>query len=64
MEHYNILDTVGNDGKVSVKRLSDGLLSRCKPGWLTPIKETPGVFKARSKTKAIRLDGLDWATEE
>ena len=61
METYNILETEGNDGKVSVKRLSDGLLSRCKPGWLRLV--TPGIYEARSKTKAIRLDGLDWTVE-
>ncbi len=61
MEEYNILETVGQDGMVAVKRLSDGLLSRCKPSWLRLTK--PGVYEARSETKAIRLDGLEWTTE-
>jgi len=60
-EEYNILETEGQDGMVAVKRLSDGMLSRCKPSWLRSKK--PGVYEARSKTKAIRLDGLEWTTE-
>lgn len=60
-ETYIILETAGNDGKASVKRVSDGMIARCKPGWLSPVK--PGVFKAKSNTKAIRLDGLEWTAE-
>lgn len=61
METYIVLETVGNDGKASVKRVSDGKLSRCKLSWL----ESAGgdKYRARSKTKAIRLDGLEWTTE-
>lgn len=61
MEEYNILSDVEQDGKAVVKRLSDGLFSRCKPSWLRTVK--PGIYEARSKTKAIRMDGLEWTTE-
>ena len=61
METYAILSAPDADGKVSVKRVSDGMVSRCKSSWLSPV--SPNVFQAASRTKAIRLEGLEWSTE-
>lgn len=61
METYAIVSAANADGKATVRRASDGKVARCKLSWLETV--TDGVFQARSKTKAIRLDGLDWTKE-
>lgn len=61
MEKYNVISEVGKDKKVAVRRLSDGKVARCKPLWLELVSGE--VYQAKSKTKAIRLDGLEWTTE-
>jgi len=61
MEKYLILTAPDADGKVKIRRLSDGLVTTCKAKWLKPADGE--TYQARSKTKAIRLDGLDWVTE-
>ena len=63
MEKYAIVDPKVVKGKVRIRRLSDNLIAWCKPGWLKASGQ-PDVHVPRSKTKAIRLDGLDWTTEE
>ena len=63
MEKYQVLDVPEIDGKKLVKRSSDGLIARCKMSWLIPYGET-GFYVAKNNTKAIRLDGLEWKTEE
>ena len=61
MEKYAII--AGPDAKetVTVKRASDGLVARCKLAWLEQVTET--TYQAKSKTKALRMDGLDWEVE-
>lgn len=62
MEKYMVLaDHPDDDGKVRVRRESDGMVTRCKLSWLKPGDD--GKHLAKSKTKAIRLDGLEWTTE-
>ena len=58
---YNVLSQVGGDRLVAVRRLTDGLVSRCKPTWLRLLRDD--IYEPSSKTKAIRLDGLEWTTE-
>lgn len=58
MEKYTILSDAGKDGKVDVKRVSDGMTARCKLSWLVQVNETE--WQAKSRVKAIRLDGLEW----
>ena len=58
---YTILDVPPVRGRVLIKRTSDGKVARCKLTWLEQVTET--TYQARSKTKAIRLDGLEWTTE-
>lgn len=60
-DKYTVLTDAGKDGKVKIKRASDGKVSRCKLSWLEQLTETEWV--AKNNTKAIRLDGLEWATE-
>ena len=61
MEKYTITTASDDKGKVSVRRVSDGKSSRCKLSWLEQANENEWV--AKSKTKAIRMDGLEWTTE-
>ena len=61
METYTIVDASAVSGKVLIKRASDGLVARCKLTWLELVSGE--TYQARSKTKAVRLDGLDWTTE-
>lgn len=61
MEKYTIASAADAKGKVSVRRVSDGKVARCKLSWLEPL--TDKTYQAKSKTKAIRLDGLEWTTE-
>lgn len=61
METYIIISDPDGDGKASIRRASDKKVSRCKLTWLVNV--SGGVYTAKSKTKAIRLDGLEWKTE-
>lgn len=61
-ETYNILSSPDAKDMVKVRRVSDRLVTQCKRGWLACV--SGDVFRAINKTKAIRLDGLEWATEE
>lgn len=62
MEKYSVISTEEVDGKILVMRLSDSLRARCKLSWLAAGGGT-NVYVARSNTKAIKLDGLEWTTE-
>ena len=62
MESYTILSGPDEEGKVSVRRASDGKVAVCKRSWLVPATET--TYHALNRTKAIRLDGLEWTTKE
>jgi hypothetical protein len=61
MEKYAITSAADAKGKVSVRRVSDGKVARCKLSWLEQLTETEWV--AKNKTKALRMDGLEWTTE-
>lgn len=61
-EKYTIASTEKVDGRILVQRVSDGLKARCKQAWLM-AGGAPGVFVARSSTKDIKLDNLEWTTE-
>ena len=63
MEKYLIISEADAEGKVIVKRLSDGQVTMCKPSWLTPLLSKSGVFKPKSKAKALHLENLDWVPE-
>lgn len=61
MEKYTIASASDAKGQVSVRRESDGKVTRCKLSWL--VKLADETYQAKSKTKAIRMDGLEWTTE-
>jgi len=61
MEKYTIVDASAVSGKVLIKRASDGKVARCKLTWLELVSGE--TYQAKSKTKAIRLEGLEWTTE-
>lgn len=61
METYVIISDPDKEGKVGIRRASDKKVSRCKLTWLVNV--SGGVYAAKSNTKAIRLDGLEWTTE-
>lgn len=61
METYTVVNAPAVRGKALIKRASDGKVARCKLTWLEPVSGE--TYQARSKTKAIRLDGLEWTTE-
>lgn len=63
MPKYTIMDVPLYRGKPLIKRQSDGLVARCSKSLLAPYGES-GVYVAKSNVAAIRLDGLDWTTEE
>lgn len=62
MEKYTIVDVPAVRGKMLIKRASDGLVARCKTTWLELVSGV--TYKAKNNTKAERLDGLAWTTEE
>lgn len=64
MEKYTIQDEPDAKGEVTVQRKSDGKLVRCRRTWFKPFAGAEGgLYVAKSRVKAIRLDGLDWAEE-
>ncbi len=58
METYIVQNEADADGKVFVRRVSDNKTARCKMSWLETAEG--GTYQAISKTKAIRMDGLEW----
>ena len=67
MERYFVLGEAAVDGLIAIRRVSDNRVSRCKPAWLNPDTSAgapANAMVARSETKAIRLDGLEWKEEE
>lgn len=58
MEKYTVLVEQDESGYVTVKRVRDGKTARCKASWLRGVGN--GDYVPRSRTKALRLDGLDW----
>lgn len=60
MEKYQIIAGPDKRDRVTVRRASDGWTARCKLGWLEPDEETEGLYEAKDKTKAIRMDDLEW----
>ena len=64
MEKYSVVpDVPVLKGKTLIRRVSDNLVARCKMSYLSQYG-TGNLYVAASKTKDIRLQGLDWATEE
>ena len=61
METYTVVNAPAVRGKALIKRASDGKIARCKLTWLELVSGE--TYQARSKTKAIRLAGLEWTTE-
>ena len=61
METYTVVNAPAVRGKALIKRASDGKVARCKLTWLELVSGE--TYQARSKTKASRLDGLEWTTE-
>ena len=67
IDRYEILDEPDVRGYVTVKRLADGKVARCKASWLKPAphslkKASPRV--PRSRTKALRMAMLDWGNND
>ncbi len=62
IDRYEILDKPDVRGYVTVKRLADGKVARCKASWLKPAphNESPTHVMPRSRTKALRMAMLDW----
>lgn len=60
---YTIILGPDNQKKVTVKRASDGLVSRCYFRWLEPVPGSDTVYQAKSKVMAIRMGNLEWTTE-
>ena len=66
IDRYEILSKPDKRGYVTVKRLADGKVARCKAAWLKPAphNESPTHVMPRSRTKAIRIQYfLDWETK-
>ena len=66
IDRYEILSKPDKRGYVTVKRLADGKVARCKASWLKPAphNESPTHVMPRSRTKAIRIQYfLDWETK-
>ena len=61
-ETYTVVDATPVRGRVLLKRASDGKVARCKLSWLEPVSGQT-CYQAKSKTKSIRLDGLEWEVE-
>lgn len=60
LDRYELLTEPDMRGYVMVKRLADGKLAPCKASWL---KAAPGDGLAhvpRSRTKALRMEMLNW----
>lgn len=62
-ETYKVIDAVPIRKRVLIKRASDGLVARCKLGWLVLKVAGSDVYKARSPTKDLALGNLNWEKE-
>ena len=62
LDRYELLTEPDMRGYVMVKRLADGKLAPCKAAWLKPAphSESPTHVMPRSRTKALRMEMLDW----
>ena len=62
IDRYEILDEPDQRGYVTIKRLADGKVARCKAAWFKPAphSESPTHVMPRSRTKALRMAMLDW----
>ena len=58
MEKYTVALETDESGLATVKRVRDGKTARCKMSWLRAIGN--GDYVPKSRTKALRVDGLDW----
>ena len=69
MIYYRKLDEVRKWGclRYLIERLSDGKIAAVKPSWVKSygLQDEQGlVYMAASRTKEIRLDGLDWQNKK
>ena len=62
IDRYEILSKPDGRGYVTVKRLADGKTATAKVAWLKPVphSESPTHVMPRSRTKALRMEMLDW----
>ena len=60
MTQYVILSLPNDKGQVKIRRLVDGLVTSCKLDWLKKEVGSDTIYVARSKTKDIRMSGLNW----
>ena len=58
---YKLLPNAKVRGKVLIRRVTDGKVARCLLSYLELVEGD--TYVAKSNTKAIRLDGLEWVTE-
>jgi hypothetical protein len=59
---YKFLSQPDEKGYAAVRRLSDEKTARARISWLKPGPET-GQYIPASRTKAIRLECLEWKKE-
>lgn len=60
-ETYKLLPNPAVRGKMLIRRVSDGMVARCKLSYLELVEGD--TYVGKSNTKADRLDGLVWTTE-
>lgn len=63
MEKYTRIGEPDEKGFVTAQRLSDNKLARVKRSFFKPSPGGDGIYIAKSKVKALRLDSLDWTEE-
>ena len=61
-ERYVIVSPTLVRRRILIRRRSDGLVARCKPSYLIAA-EVAGEMMAKSDTKELALDNLEWSTE-
>lgn len=69
MIYYRKLDEVRKWGRLRylIERLSDGKIATIKPSWVKSygLQDVQGpLYMAASRTKEIRLDGLEWQNKK
>ena len=60
LDRYELLTEPDEKGYVMVKRLADGKLAPCKATWLKVSPRGELAHVPRSRTKALRMEMLNW----
>ena len=61
-DKYDLITAPSEQGYATYRRVSDGKVTLVKTSWFKPSPDGDGLVPA-SRTKALRLDGMEWELE-